>query len=93
MSADLAHDLQPKTIERATPLTLRSRIVLGLGPATALVGLIWALVQPWRVTLLHPSGQSAWWLIAQPPLYVVGVGVLFRILLAPGIVEDVRKSR
>ena len=92
MSADLAHDLQTKTTDRAEPLSLRARVVLALGPTAALGGILWALVQPWRLTLLHPHGEGLWWLIAQPPLYVVAVGLLFRLLLAPGIVEDLRES-
>jgi hypothetical protein len=48
----------------------------------------WAVLQPWRLTLLHPHGQGFYWLLAEPPLYVVLVGVLFRWLLAPGIVAD-----
>ena len=93
MSANIAHDLQTKRKERAAPLELRVRLVLALGPATALGGVGWALVQPWRLTLLHPHGQGFWWLLAQPPLYVVLVGVLFRLLLAPSIVEDIRNER
>jgi hypothetical protein len=90
MSADLAHDLKAEPKERAAPLELRARLVLALGPATALGGVAWALVQPWRLTLLHPHGQGLWWLLSEPPLYVVLVGLFFRLLLAPGIVEDVR---
>ena len=90
MSADIAHDLQGNTKERAAPLALRARLVLAVGPATALGGVGWALVQPWRLTLLHPHGQGIWWLLAEPPLYVVLVGLLFRVLLAPGIVDDIQ---
>jgi len=90
MSADLAHELQAKTKERAAPLALRARLVLALGPATALGGFVWALVQPWRLTLLHPHGQGFWWLLGEPPLYVVLVGLLFRLVLAPSIVDDIR---
>jgi hypothetical protein len=74
------------------PLALRARLVLVLGPATALGGVVWALMQPWRLTLLHPHGQGLWWLLGQPPLYVVLVGLLFRLVLAPGIVEDMRRA-
>jgi uncharacterized membrane protein len=92
VSADIAHDLQAKTNERAAPLAVRARLVLALGPATALGGVVWALVQPWRLTLLHPHGEGFWWLLSEPPLYVVLVGLLFRVLLAPGIVEDLRPT-
>jgi hypothetical protein len=91
VSADIAHTLR-RTKEAqsgaARALALRARIVLALGPATAAAGVGWALAQPWRVTLLHPVGQGFWWLVAEPPLYVVLVGALFRFLLAPGIVAD-----
>jgi hypothetical protein len=88
MSADIAHDLQ-STIEETAPRTLRARVVLALGPLASLAGLGWAVAQPWRLTLLHPHGQGFWWLLAEPPLYVVLVGVLFRVLIAPALAEDV----
>jgi hypothetical protein len=95
VSADIAHDLQRKTEanERATPLALRARMVLALGPATVLGGVLWAVAQPWRLTLLHPHAQGLWWLIAEPPLFVVLVGLLFRFLIAPSIVEDMRSEQ
>ena len=95
MSADIAHTLRRRTDAHdaaARSLALRARIVLALGPATAAAGVAWALLQPWRLTVLHPAGQGFWWLVAEPPLYVVAVGVLFRLLLAPGIVADLRAS-
>jgi hypothetical protein len=91
VSADVAHELKTKTRERTR--TLRARVVLALGPATALGGFVWAVVQPWRLTLLHPYGQGIYWLLAEPPLYVVLVGILFRLLLAPGIVADLEADR
>ena len=45
-----------------------------------------------RLTLLHPFGQGFWWLFAEPPLYVVLVGILFRLVLAPGIVADLTEA-
>jgi hypothetical protein len=93
VSANIAHDLQgTKPAERALALPLRARLVLVLGPATALGGLAWAVVQPWRLTLLHPHAQGVWWLLSEPPLFVVVVGLLFRLLLAPAIVDDIRAA-
>ncbi|HXR11848.1 MAG TPA: hypothetical protein VN770_06110 [Gaiellaceae bacterium] len=93
MSADYARGLQASRAEETTtPDTWRVRIVLALGPATVAAGVVWAIVQPWRLTLLHPHGQGLWWLIAEPPLYVVVVGLLFRYLVAPGLVADLRES-
>jgi hypothetical protein len=66
----------------------RARLVLALGPTVMVAGAVWAVVQPWRITLLEPAGQGFWWLVAEPPLYVVLVGVLFRLFVAPGLVED-----
>ena len=85
MSAELVHE---HVRERAGVDSLRPKLVLGIGWAAVVAGVLWAVVQPWRLTLLHPLGQGFWWLLAEPPLYVVLVGVLFRLLLAPGIVAD-----
>jgi hypothetical protein len=63
-------------------------LVSALGPATALAGIVWALVQPYRITLLHPHGQGFWWLVVEPPLLVVLVGVLFHLVVLPGLRED-----
>jgi len=87
VSADIAHDLKAKTEAQ----TWRARVVLALGPVTSFAGIIWAIVQPWRLTLLHPHGQGLYWLIAEPQLYVVLVGILFRVVLAPGIVADLEE--
>jgi hypothetical protein len=89
VNAELAHDLQAKTDDRSQPLPLRARLVLALGPVTSLGGVVWALAQPWRLTLLHTHGQSFWWLVSEPPLYVVLVGLLVRFVIAPGIARDV----
>jgi hypothetical protein len=68
--------------------TWRSRIIGGLGPLTAAGGVAWAVVQPYRITLLHPHGQGFWWLFVEPPLWVLLVGVLFAWRIAPGLQED-----
>ena len=91
MSADIAHQLHGKEEERVARRS-RVRVVLAIGPATVLAGIAWALVQPWRLTLLHPHGQGFWWLLAEPPLYVVLVGVLFRWVIAPGLVHDLEEA-
>jgi len=89
MSADVAHELHSKTRERTR--SARAHVLLALGPLTGVAGIVWAVAQPWRLTLLHPHGQGFWWLLAEPPLYVVLVGVLFRWLLAPGLVRDLER--
>jgi hypothetical protein len=68
--------------------TARARIVTALGPLTMVAGVVWAFLQPYRLTILHPHGEGFWWLLVQPPLLVVGVGVVFALLIAPGLIED-----
>jgi hypothetical protein len=62
--------------------------VSALGPLTVLAGVVWALVQPERVTLLHPDGQGFWWLVVEPPLLVVLAGLVFWLVVLPGVLED-----
>ena len=57
-----------------------------------LAGVVWALVQPWRITLLHPHDQTFWWLVVEPPLLVVAVGIVFALFVAPGLIEDLQED-
>jgi hypothetical protein len=63
-----------------------------IGPATMLAGVIWAFVQPYRLTILHPYGQGFWWLVSEPPLYVILVGVGFAFFVAPSLLEDLDEA-
>jgi cytochrome bd-type quinol oxidase subunit 2 len=71
----------------------RSVAVLAIGPTIVIAGLIWALAQPYRITLLHPHGQGFWWLFVQPPLWVVIVGLAFHALVTPGVVADLEETQ
>jgi len=66
----------------------RALAVTALGPATMLAGVVWAFVQPYRITLLHPHGQGFWWLVAEPQILIVLAGVVFAVFVAPGVIED-----
>jgi hypothetical protein len=66
----------------------RVRAVATIGPMTMLGGVAWGFLQPYRGTLLHPHGQGFWWLLVEPPLLVVAVGVIFALLVAPGVIDD-----
>ena len=68
--------------------TWRQRLLGLFGPLTTLGGVVWAIVQPYRITLLHPHGQGFWWLFVEPPLFVVLAGVLFHVLVARALIED-----
>ena len=72
--------------------SVRDLTVLSFGPLTLLAGLGWAILQPYRVTLLHPHGQGFWWLFVEPPLLVMLVGLVFQFLVAPGVVRDLEES-
>ena len=68
--------------------TARAYVLSALGPVTVVAGLVWALLQPYRLTFLHPHGQGFWWLLVEPPLLAVGGGIVFALLVAPGLIED-----
>ena len=59
-----------------------------VGPSTGAAGLIWAILQPYRVTLLHPRGESFWWLVVEPPLLVIVAALLFALLVARPLITD-----
>jgi hypothetical protein len=69
----------------------RLQILSFVGPATSAAGVIWAILQPYRVTLFHPRGQGFWWLVAEPPLLVVAVGVVFAVLVARPLIADLEE--
>jgi hypothetical protein len=72
----------------AVTRTTRARVVSLLGPATVASGLIWGILQPWRLTLLHPRGQGLWWLLIEPPLLVAVAGVIFALVVARPLLTD-----
>jgi hypothetical protein len=80
-------------LEAPRQRTARARLVSALGPVTALAGVVWAIAQPYRITLLHPRGEEFWWLFVEPPLLVILVGVLFHFVVLPGLLEDLEEER
>ena len=86
MNAELVTEL-----EAPAQRTVSARLVSALGPTTALAGVLWALVQPYRITLLHPRGETFWWLFVQPPLLVIAVGLFFHFVVVPGLLEDLEE--
>jgi hypothetical protein len=75
----------PATAVARTP---RARVVALIGPTTVASGVIWGILQPWRLTFLHPRGQGFWWLAVEPPLLVVVAGVAFHLLVARPLVRE-----
>jgi hypothetical protein len=72
--------------------TARARLIMTLGPLTALAGAIWAIAQPYRLTILHPHGQGFWWLFVEPPLLVIAVGLFFYFAVVPGLLKDLEDA-
>lgn len=82
----------PRERPRARAHSLRALAVAALGPLTMLAGVVWAVAQPWRITLLHPHGQSFWWLFSEAPLFVVLAGAAFRLVVAPALLRDLAQA-
>ncbi len=70
----------------------RQRLLALLGPLAAFAGVVWAIVQPYRVTLLHPHEQGFWWLFVEPPLLVVLAGALFHLFVARVLIDDLAEE-
>jgi branched-subunit amino acid ABC-type transport system permease component len=71
----------------------RVLVISALGPLTTFGGFVWALVQPYRITLLHPHGQGFWWLFVEPPLLVMVVGLIFARVVARPLIADLEAYR
>jgi fructose-specific phosphotransferase system IIC component len=72
--------------------SVRTAAVAAICPVTIVAGVAWGLFQPYRLTFLHPHGQGFWWLVVEPPLLVMLVGILFGAVVAPGLLEDMEES-
>ena len=53
--------------------------------------MIWAILQPYRLTILHPLGQGFWWLLIEPPLLVAVAGILFALVVARPLLADLEE--
>ena len=70
----------------------RARAIGLLGPLTVVAALIWAIVQPYRLTLLHPRHQGFWWLVIEPPLLVAAAGIFFALAVARPLIADLEED-
>jgi hypothetical protein len=71
----------------------RAYLVSLLGPLVTACGVVWAILQPYRITLFHPRGQGFWWLVAEPPLLVALAGVVFAVVVARPLLADLEEHR
>jgi hypothetical protein len=72
--------------------SVRAYILSAIGPVTVTAGIVWAIFQPYRLTILHPRGQGFWWLLVEPQLLVILVGALFHFLVVPGLLDDLQEA-
>jgi hypothetical protein len=70
----------------------RAYAIASVGPLTVTAGIVWALLQPYRITILDPAGQGFWALAVEGPMLVVLVGVIFHFLVVPGVLADLEKG-
>jgi hypothetical protein len=59
-----------------------------LGPITIVVGLAWAVAQPYRIVFLERADRGVYDYVFQAPLLVVLVGLVYTFGIAPGLIED-----
>ncbi|HEU5363582.1 MAG TPA: hypothetical protein VFU56_09590 [Gaiellaceae bacterium] len=71
----------------------RAQAISLIGPLVATGGVVWAILQPYRITLLHPRGQGFWWLLIEPPLLVVAAGLVFALVVARPLLVDLERHR
>ena len=91
MSSEIATSIPERAARlrsRATRRQLKVLAVQLIGPLTMLGGLVWAIAQPYRIVFLDRVGKGAYDYLVQGPLLVVLVGVVYSLLIAPGLVED-----
>ena len=91
MDAELVRQRAEAEAEAKTRHSRRNTAISSLGPLTALAGLGWALVQPYRITLLDPSGQGFWYLAIQPPLLVILAAAVFHFWVVPSLIADLEE--
>jgi hypothetical protein len=79
--------------DRVERRATRELAIESLGPLTILGGVVWAIFQPYRIVFFNSSNHGFYEYIVQGPLLVIGVGVFFALVVAPGLVEDLRSGR
>ena len=64
-----------------------------LGPLTILGGIVWGILQPYRIVFFDRGADlNLYDYLIQPPLLVVFVGAIFTFAIVPGLLEDLRRA-
>ncbi len=77
---------------RAAGTDWRPIALLLMGPLTVVAAGVWTALQPYRLTLLDPRAYGIWDHIAEPPLLVAAVGVLYHFFVARPLADELRKG-
>ena len=92
MATQLVRELPAERARATAHAGVRARVIGALGPVTVTAGVVWALVQPYRLTLLHPHHQGFWWLAIEPPLLVCFAGIVFAVFVARPLLADLEEG-
>jgi hypothetical protein len=91
VSSDFATGVRERFERRSGRAVARQRRIVAvrlIGPVTVFAGLVWAMAQPYRIAFRYPEGKNAYDFLVQPPLLVGLVGLVFMLLIAPGLAAD-----
>ena len=93
MSSEIVGPLERATErDEAGRRSGRLLTIESIGPLTILGGIVWAILQPYRIVFFDHAGKGFYDYLVQPPLLVIGVGLLFALGIAPGLLEDLRSA-
>jgi hypothetical protein len=89
VSSEIATNVQERGgRRRVSRRQLQALTIQLIGPLTVFAALVWAVAQPYRIVFLDPKGKGFYDFLFQPPLLVAVVGLLYAVVLAPGLVDD-----
>lgn len=77
-------------LERTTQRAWRLAALWAVGPLTVLAGAVWAVAQPYRLTVFEPAAYGFWDHLAQPPVLVGVVGACFHLAVARPLLRELR---
>lgn len=93
MSSETASPLERVSRRyRTAGQTRRIFAIEALGPLTIVGGIVWAILQPYRIVFLDRAGAGFYDYLLQPPLLVIGVGLVFALVVVPGLSDDLRSA-
>lgn len=95
-SSDIATGIPSETSrQRVARRQWRALAVQLLGPITMVGGVVWGVAQPYRILIIDRDarGGDLYDYVFQGPLLVVIVGLLFTVLVAPGLVADMEEEK